>query len=83
MAQKAAMEKINPAVSAGKIVNGSFIKTNRGYFFVSTALGKVVIDGITVMAVSPQSPLGIKLMGLNEGAVAEVNSNKYIIESIA
>ena len=75
-------QKINPAISTGKIINGSLIKTNRGYFFVSSALGKAVVEGVTVMAVSPQSPLGIKLMGLCRGDITEVNNNRYIIESI-
>jgi transcription elongation GreA/GreB family factor len=80
--QKDALEKINPAVTAIKIVNGSLVKTNRGYLFLSVALGKAVVEGITVIALSPQSPLGIKLMGLTIGNVAEVNGNKYVIEGI-
>ena len=80
--QKAAMEKIDPAVSAAMVVNGSLIKTNRGYLFVSTALGRAVIDGVNVTALSPQSPLGTKLMGLTAGAIAEVNNNSYEIVSI-
>jgi hypothetical protein len=80
--QKAAMEKIDPAISAAMIVNGSLIKTNRGYLFMSTALGRALIDGVNVTALSPQSPLGIKLMGLTAGAVAEVNNNRYEIVSI-
>ena len=43
--QKAALEKINPAVSAKMILNGSLVKTNKGYFFVSIALGKIM-DGM-------------------------------------
>ncbi|MGG9962759.1 hypothetical protein [Ferruginibacter sp. SUN106] len=81
--QKAAIEKINPNIVAGIIVNGSLVKTNRGFLFVSIAAGKAVIDGCTVMALSPQSPLGMRLMGLKTGDKAEVNGNQYIIESIA
>jgi hypothetical protein len=80
--KKDALEKINPAVTAIKIINGSLVKTNRGYLFVSIALGKTVLDGITVIALSPQSPLGAKLMGLTTDDIAEVNGNKYVIESI-
>lgn len=82
VAQKNALEKINPSIPAIKIVSGSLIKTNRGYFFVSIALGKIVIDAATIMAVSPQSPLGIKLMGLIAGDIVAVNNNSYYIESI-
>lgn len=82
VAQKTALEKINPAISAIKIVNGSLVKTDRGFFFISIASGKSVIDGVTVIAVSPQSPLGIKLMGLIAGDIVAVNNNRYYIENI-
>ena len=80
--KKALLEKINPALSVDKIVNGSLIKTDRGYLFMSIALGKTIVEGITVIALSPQSPLGIQLMGLLVGDVAEINDSKYVIESI-
>ena len=80
--QKNALKKINPAIAASVIVNGSLIKTNRGYLFLCIALGKAVIDSVTVIALSPQSPLGIKLMGLTKGDVTEVNNNQYFIEDI-
>ena len=82
LAQKAALEKINPVLSAAMIVNGSLIKTNRGYLFMSIALGKAVIDNNAVIALSPQSPLGQKLMGLQVGNVALINNMEYYIEGI-
>lgn len=80
--KKSALEKINPNASAQIIVNGSLIKTNRGYLWMSIALGKAEIENITVIALSPQSPLGQKLMGLKTGDVAAINNIEYIIESI-
>ena len=80
--QKAVIEKINPALSLASIVNGSLVKTNFGYFFMSAALGKAVVDGITVTALSQQSPLGKLLTGLKVGGSAVINNNSYIIESI-
>ena len=82
IAQKNALEKIDPTIIAPVILNGSLIKTNRGYFFMSIALGKALIETITVIALSPQSPLGKKLMGLSAGDKVEVNNNSYTIESI-
>ena len=80
--QKAVLENINPALSPAVIVNGSLIKTDKGYLFISTALGKAVITGINVIALSQLSPLGIKLMGLGKGEAVEINGNRYVIESI-
>lgn len=65
-----------------KIINGSLVKTNKGYFFLSIALGKAVVDEIQVIALSSNSPLGLKLMGLKVGEITEVNGNKYLVESI-
>ena len=80
--QKATLEKINPALSPVSIVNGSLVKTNLGYFFISVALGKAVVDGTTVIALSQQSPLGKILMGLKVGGSTVINNHNYFIESI-
>lgn len=82
LTQKAALEKINPMLAATMIVNGSLIKTNRGYLFMSIALGKAVIDNNAVFALSPQSPLGQKLIGLKAGDAAVINNVEYVIERI-
>ncbi|MEY4874957.1 MAG: hypothetical protein RL708_106 [Bacteroidota bacterium] len=93
LAQKTILEKISPAISpsllervgvrlSNKIINGSLVKTNNGYFFVSVALGKVTIESVAVIALSPQSPLGLKLIGLKVGEEAEINGNKYLVEEI-
>ena len=80
--KKAVLEKINPVLSAEQIVNGSLVKTNRGYLYLSVALGKINTDGIDVIALSPQSPLGEKMIGLIVGDTVEMNGNFYIIEVI-
>ena len=80
--QKALFGKMDPTVSTSKIINGSLIKTNKGYFFLSIALGKTIVEGIDVIALSPHSPLGQKIMGLKVNDTAEINGVRYIIESI-
>lgn len=76
------LEKINPEISATIVVNGSLIKTNRGYFFMSVALGKAMVDNILVIALSPQSPLGKKLLGLCVSEKVDMNGTDYRIDSI-
>ena len=80
--QQAALEKINPDLSADSVLNGSLIKTNRGYLFMSVALGRAVVDDVAVIALSSQSPLGKKLMGLKVGERAEINNTAYLVEGI-
>ncbi len=80
--QKAVMEKINPVNKANIVCLGSLINTDKGYFFVCTALPKAVVEGVTVMAVSPQSPLGQQLMGRQVGDTVTVNDRSFYINSI-
>jgi transcription elongation GreA/GreB family factor len=82
IAQKTILEKINPLVTAAVVVNGSLIKTDRGYLFMSIASGKATIEGISVIALSPQSPLGSKLLGKKKGDIVEMNTVRYTIETI-
>lgn len=81
--QKILFEKIDPSISTVAVVNGSLIKTDRGYLFLSVAGGKAIVDGKAVIALSPQSPLGTKLMGLRVNEIANVNNIRYVIEAIA
>ena len=82
MKQKVLLSKIDPTVSTSKIINGSLIKTNKGYFFLSVALGKTIVDGITVIALSPHSPLGQKLIGLKANDTTEINGTRYVVENV-
>jgi len=80
--QKTLLEKIDAKINSTQIIKGSLAKTNRGFLFLSIALGKIIVDDKTIMVISPQSPLGIKLMGLKANALTEINQTSYLIESI-
>lgn len=82
LAQKAILEKIDADATAHKIALGSLVKANTMYLFISAALPKITIEGKTVIALSPQSPLGTKLMGMKVGDAFEINGSKYIVETI-
>lgn len=82
MDQKTNLDNINIFINSAQITKGSLVKTNKGYLFVSIALGKINLDGIQVIALSPQSPLGYRLMGLKENDNAEVNGTSYFIEKV-
>src|SRR4051812_44648559 len=64
LSQKAAVEQINPEVNSTVVETGALLKTNKGYLFISAALGKINVEGVEVMTLSMQSPLGLKLAGL-------------------
>ena len=82
LAQKAILDKIDPLKVLDTIALGSLVKANGFFLYLSTALPKVSIEGINVIALSPQSPLGAKLMGNQVGFTFEINSTRYLIESV-
>jgi hypothetical protein len=82
LTQKAVLDKIDASIVAETIVLGSLVKANGIYLYLSLALPKINIDGINVIALSSQSPLGNKLMGNQVGFSFEINTTKYTIESV-
>ena len=80
--QKQILDKIDSNKISKKIVLGSVIKTNNMLLFMSTAFPKIKIDEKTIIAVSPQSPLGNKLLGNEIGFQFEINGTNYIIEEV-
>ncbi len=82
LTQKAILDKIDASSKHTKIALGSLVQANRMLLFVSAALPKISIDDAIIIAVSPHSPLGNKLMGNAVGFTFEINTTKYVIESI-
>jgi len=82
LGQKMVLDKIDAASIAETIIVGSLVKANGIYLYLSVALPKINIEGINVIALSPQSPLGNKLMGNEVGFSFEINGTKYSIEEI-
>ena len=82
LAQLTFLQKLDSKIITKKITNGSLVKTNRGYFYVSVALGKALIEDIQIIALSALSPLGKNLLGLKVGEQIQLNEQVYIIESV-
>ena len=82
LTQKAILDTIDPLKVLDTIAIGSLVKANGIFLYLSTALPKVSIEGINVIALSPQSPLGAKLMGNKVGFTFEINGTRYLIESV-
>lgn len=73
---------INFTTVTTSVVLGSLVETNKGYFFIATAIGKMQIDDKTIFAISNKSPLGLKLIGLKENEAIEFNTTNYIIKKV-
>ncbi|MFL9845776.1 hypothetical protein [Flavobacterium rhizosphaerae] len=82
LAQKAVLDKIDPNALHKVASLGSLVKANGMYLFISAALPKITIEDVTVIALSPQSPMGSLLMGKGVGENVRVNTSSYTIEKI-
>ncbi|MBP7808843.1 MAG: hypothetical protein KA163_06095 [Bacteroidia bacterium] len=80
--QKSELEKIDITKPSSQIAKGTLIQSDKGFLFLSIGLGKIVVDDKTVFAISPQSPLGIKLIAKKENDVIEMNGVKYTIQKL-
>lgn len=80
--QKAILDKIDPTATHQKIALGSVVQANGMLLFISAALPKITIENQTIIAVSPQSPLGSKLMGNEIGFEFEIGTTVYTIQRV-
>ena len=81
-AQKAIFEKIDPSLQSAQVRIGSLVETDKSYFFMAAGIGKITLDGKTIITLSPQSPLGLKLMGLQKNDSIQMNAVEYEIKNI-
>ena len=80
--QKNILDKIDASKTTKIITIGSVIKANGILLFMSAALPKIKIEEKSIIALSPQSPLGSKLLGQQAGYSFEINNTRYLIESV-
>ena len=80
--QKSIVDRIEADAVHQKVALGSLVQANGMWLFISAALPKVSIEGTTVFALSPQSPLGSLLMGKGVNASVELNGKVYHIENL-
>lgn len=66
----------------GKVVKGSLVYTNKGVFFIGVAIGKINVNNTVVYTLSPNAPLGQKLMGAMVGHSVNMNNVHFTIDSI-
>jgi transcription elongation GreA/GreB family factor len=81
--QKSILDKIDASQIHNKVAVGSLVKTNNLTVFISVALPKITFETQNIFAISPQSPLGIQLMGKGVGFEFEINGTQYNILNVS
>ena len=79
---KEILEKIDVSKTTPTITLGSYVKVNTMQLFISAALPKISVEGVTILSVSPQSPLGNQLIGKKQHDTVVVNGNSFTIHEI-
>jgi hypothetical protein len=59
---------------------GSFVQTENAAFFIAAGLGKQVVEGKTIVFLSPLSPLAQQLMNKKAGDEFEFKGKNRIVE---
>ncbi|MCP9751997.1 hypothetical protein [Ferruginibacter sp. HRS2-29] len=77
------LTSLHPSSTHLQIAHGSIVTTNRNIFYISAAIGKLNIDGKTVYAMSPSSPLALKMMGKKETVSIEMNGIIHLISEVS
>lgn len=81
--QKAILEKIDSEQMHTKVALGSLVTTNKLTVYVSCALPKISMEGQNYFGISPQSPLGEKIIGQEVNHSFELNGVAYEILEIS
>ena len=79
---KVALNSIGTGTPTTIAEAGSVVYTNNGNFYLAISAGSLIVDGIVYFAVSPASPIGLKLKGQKAGDKFSLNGMVYIIEKI-
>lgn len=78
-----ALQSINVLLPPAESMQlGSLAITNKGQFYVSVGLGKVLFEGMQYFVVSPTAPVAAALLGKKVGEQAVFNGQEVVVEGI-
>ncbi len=77
-----ALNLIGTKNTSAIVETGSLVITDNGKFYLAISAGTLVVDGVSYFAVSPASPIGMKLKGLKVGDGFELNGKRYKVIQI-
>ena len=65
------------------IKHGSLVDTNQGLFYVSVSAGQINVDGKSIFAISPASPIGKLLLDKKKGDKFNFNGKDYTVQGVS
>ena len=79
---KVALNQISSVTVLDKAEPGSVVITDNGSFYLAISAGTLTISNENYFAVSPASPIGLRLKGLKSGEEFKLNDKNYLIKKI-
>ncbi len=76
------LDQINIKNRTESVQPGSIVVTDNEIFFIAISIGKVIIHSRSFVILSPESPLGIKFMGLKSGDSFTFKDRRYVVKEI-
>ena len=77
-----ALNQISVDTVSTTAVPGSLVVTDNGKFYITISAGALTLNGEGYFAVSPASPIGIKLQGRKVGDEFNLNGKDYRVKDI-
>ncbi len=77
-----ALNRISINGQAVKVEEGSVVKTSNGNFYIAISAGVLRVGGDSFFAISPASPIGVKMMGIKVGDQFGLNGKNYLVNEI-
>nr|WP_255670479.1 3-oxoacyl-ACP synthase [Mucilaginibacter sp. UR6-11] len=79
---KVALNSIATSAINKNADTGSVVITNNGSFYIAISAGTLLVNGQTYIAISPASPIALKMKGLKADDEFNLNGKAYKVESI-
>ena len=77
------LDRLDMEANYSTVTPGALVKTDRGIYFMSIGMGKIMVDDETVYGISIQSPIGKALLHQKEKAVISFQGKPLTISEIA
>lgn len=75
------LEQLSQLTANDFVMPGSLVMTDQSNFYIAISAGKIETGGKVYLAVSPASPVGLKMMGLKKGESFELNGkSSHLLE---
>lgn len=77
-----ALENVTPTIKNQLVAPGALVYTTNGVYYISIGAGKLLLDGTTYYAISPEAPIAIQMMGKKTGEAFELNGKIITVEKV-